>query len=232
MRASKRKYEEHLKKQLMRRRDFLITRMGKEWDVIQRSARREQILRKAQEAGGAATRYLMTLLLVGGVITVVALAPNIFGAMGHIARRKGFFGRKGFFDAKNYLRKRKYITVRKHDDAYEIKLTREGADIVLQKSLNDMRIQPTGAWDGIWHLVMFDIPNKHKWARDALRGRLQAMGLYRMQESVFVSPYPCKEEVLFLTDLLSVHQYVRLVATKEIFGDTDLCDYFALGVRK
>ncbi|OHA12486.1 MAG: hypothetical protein A3J10_01600 [Candidatus Sungbacteria bacterium RIFCSPLOWO2_02_FULL_54_10] len=120
------------------------------------------------------------------------------------------------------------MTIRKDDDAYEMKLTKRGADIILRKSFNAMRIGPAEKWDGIWRIVMFDIPNRHKWARDALRGRLQAMGFYRMQESIFIFPHPCDEEISFLTDILSVASYVRLVSTRDISNDTDLREHFAL----
>lgn len=226
----KRKYEYRVKKRLAERKKFLVEHLGREWDAIERGARREELVQKAKVSGAAAARTLLALLLVGGVVTVAAVAPNVFAAVGRIAGRKGFFHKKSFHDASRYLHDKRYIVTEKHDDMYKVRLTKTGADIILQRSLSDMKIAQEEKWDGMWHMVMFDIPNRHKWARDALRGRLNAMGFYRIQESVFVFPYPCEKEIAFLTDLFSVSQYVRIASVKNISEDKDLREYFDLRV--
>ena len=74
----------------------------------------------------------------------------------------------------------------------------------------------------------FDIPEKHKWARERLRDKLQEMGCYRLQDSVFVTPYPCQKEVIMLTSLFNVTDCVRHATTQEISYDSDIKKYFGL----
>lgn len=220
-----------MKEKLADTKDFFIERLGREWDAIERGARREELVRKAKAGGAVARKALLALLLLGGVVTVAAVAPNMFVAAERIAGRKGFFRKKEFREASYYLRNKKYITLKRHNDKndkYELRITKTGADLILQKSLDEMRIPLEKTWDGLWRILMFDIPEKHKWARDALRWRLAAMGFFRMQESVFVFPYPCEGEIEFITDLFSVSQYVRIASVKDMSHDTDLRKHFGL----
>ena len=228
MQKSRKKYEYHVKKKIVEYREFFVERLGREWDAIERGAHREELVRRARISGMVAGKALLVLLLLGGVVTVGAVAPNMFAAVGRIGGRKGFFRKKEFRAASHYLRNKGYIILKRHLDMYEMRITKTGADLILQRSLDDMRIPHQEVWDGIWRIVMFDIPDKHKWARDALRGRLAAMGFHLMQESVFVFPYPCEKEISFVIDLYSVSQYVRIASAKDMSHDTDLREYFGL----
>lgn len=44
-------------------------------------------------------------------------------------------------------------------------------------------------WDRKWRLVIFDIPEKERKARDALREKLKELGFGRWQKSVYISPH-------------------------------------------
>ena len=226
MKKYPRKYEKKLQKSLPDHRDFMIDRLRAEWDGHMRAARHKEIVENAKASGAVAVKALLTLLVVGGVLTVSAIAPNMFSAVGHIAERKGFFEKKRFKASVKYLKTRKYVTIAARGGGYEMRLTREGEDFILKKSLHDLQIPRPAQWDGMWRVVIFDIPDRHKWARDALRDRLRAMEFYLLQESVFVFPYPCEKEVMFLADLFSISRHVRIISAKEIFHDHDLREHF------
>ena len=97
---------------------------------------------------------------------------------------------------------------------------------MLRHALNQLKIKPQTIWDGIWRIVIFDIPNRHKWSRDALRGRLRIMGFYQLQKSVFVYPFPCDKEVAFIASLFNARSYLRLIKTDTIEHDDDLREFF------
>jgi len=231
MQANRRHYEKKLRAALKKRehRKFIVEQLGREWDEIQRVAKKEELVRRAKAAGVVAAKSILALLLIGGAVTVMAVAPNIFAAVGRISGRKGFFDKRELRRAAAYLKSKKYATIReKGEDGYVLQLTEDGAEVIMSKALKDLRIRVRSPWDGIWRIVMFDIPNRHKWARDTLRQRLKLMGFYQMQESVFVSPYPCHEEIKFLISLLNVNDYIRLVETSAISHDEDLREFFSL----
>ena len=83
-------------------------------------------------------------------------------------------------------------------------------------------------WDGMWRLVMFDIPERFKKGRNALSLKLKQMGFYPMQKSAFISPYECKNEVDFVVELFNLKLYVRFILVKETDIDLDLKNKFQL----
>ena len=50
-------------------------------------------------------------------------------------------------------------------------------------------------WDGKWRVVIFDIREKRRKVRQRLRVLLTGAGMVRLQDSVWVHPYPCDEFV-------------------------------------
>jgi len=64
-------------------------------------------------------------------------------------------------------------------------------------------------WDGKWRMVAFDIPRECQKGRKALVYRLKTGGFYEMQESIFLYPYDCKNEVDALTEFFKIKKYVR-----------------------
>lgn len=50
-------------------------------------------------------------------------------------------------------------------------------------------------WDGVWRLVVFDIPEKRKTSRDMLRMKLKSLGFGMWQKSVYVTPHDIMREM-------------------------------------
>ena len=53
-------------------------------------------------------------------------------------------------------------------------------------------------------MVIFDIPEKKRMVRDIIREHLKTIGFKKLQQSVFVFPYPCEQEILALADIYGV----------------------------
>ena len=226
--ARPKSYEHKKEKALRKNSAFLIDRLRTEWDAIEKGARYEQRVRQAKESSKVVGKGLLTLLAIAGVVTIVAVAPNMFAAVGKIKGRKKFVEKQPLRDTLQRLRKNGHISVESDADRYTIKLTEDGADTMLAQSLNDLRVRHPDRWDGQWRFVFFDIPNRHKWARDAFRQQLNVMGFYRMQESVFVHPFPCDEEMHFLVDMFGIGDYVRFFTAHECPEDGDIREFFVL----
>lgn len=70
--------------------------------------------------------------------------------------------------------------------------------------------------DGVWKLVIFDIPEKHNYVRSVLRGKLKQLHFKKWQNSIWASPYEMDEEIeQELTDL-GKKFFVRLIKTTQI----------------
>jgi phenylacetic acid degradation operon negative regulatory protein len=76
-------------------------------------------------------------------------------------------------------------------------------------------------WDGQWRLVLFDVPESHNSLRDKLRRQLQARGFGYLQNSVWITPDPVKEERVLLGDGRVDVGSLILLEARPCAGETD-----------
>lgn len=107
-------------------------------------------------------------------------------------------------------------------------LTGKGKNQALIFNIDQMKIKKPKHWDKVWRLVIFDIPEKRRGARDALRFHLKQLGFYELQKSVFIHPYLCQKEIEFLIEFYNIRKHVGLGILKEIDNELDLLEHFDL----
>ncbi len=112
------------------------------------------------------------------------------------------------------------------DGAVKIVITKEGREHILKYKIDEMEIKIPSSWDGIWRVVMFDIPERKRTARDALRRKLRELGFRELQKSVFVFPHPCRDEIDFIMEVFEIRPYVRYGELKDITNEAELKLYF------
>ena len=78
------------------------------------------------------------------------------------------------------LYKNKMIDIQELADG-KVKITLEagGKRKALEYKLEEMEIKTSSRWDGKWRMVLFDIPDYKKQARDTLRFHLKRLGFYK-----------------------------------------------------
>lgn len=158
------------------------------------------------------------LLLAGGVRLSLTRRPDAyFRVLKDIAKEWRNINHRGLRSAVRHLYQSKLIDCKENaDGTMTLTLTADGKQRALRYSIEDMRIAKPLRWDGVWRIVMFDIPEKHKQGRDALTRKLKKLGLQPMQKSVFVYPYECKDEIDFIVELFELAPYVRFIRTQDI----------------
>ncbi len=114
------------------------------------------------------------------------------------------------------------------DGTSTIVLTERGKKKVLRYKIDEITIKVPTRWDGRWHIVMFDIPEKRKRAREALRNKLQELGFLQFQKSVWVVPYPCKDEIDFIIEVFEIRPHVQYLEVLSITNDSKLKLHFQL----
>lgn len=107
-------------------------------------------------------------------------------------------------------------------------LTEEGRKRALTFKIDEMAIKKPPRWDGKWRVVIFDIPEKRRKVRDALRRHLSQLGFYELQKSVFVHPYPCGGEIEFLIEFYDARQHIRQIIAQHIDNELHLKTKFRL----
>lgn len=107
-------------------------------------------------------------------------------------------------------------------------LTEKGKQRVLLFDIDRMKIAPQEKWDGLWRAAMFDIPEKMKRARRALREKLLDLGFVHWQKSVYVHPYPCRDEIDFVAEFFGVRPCVRYAILTDVTNESELLLHFGL----
>lgn len=114
------------------------------------------------------------------------------------------------------------------DGTTTLVLTKKGREIALTYNLDTLTIDESKKWDGKWRLIMFDIPEKHKKARDAFRFHLKRMGFVEYQKSAFMTPYKCNAEIDCLREDLGIKPFVRVLIVSSCDNELHLKKHFGL----
>ncbi len=110
--------------------------------------------------------------------------------------------------------------------ACEVIITKKGISHTKLLDLENLKINKSYKWDGKWRVVFFDIPEKERRARNALREKLRDLGFYEMQKSVFVLPYECQDEINFVVSVLNIKPYVQYAEMTNPTNELSLRRFF------
>lgn len=124
------------------------------------------------------------------------------------------------------LRRQRLIEEREVNGKTNIVLSEAGQRRILEYKLDDIKIQPMKKWDGVWRIIIFDVPEKMKKTREVLRSKLKFWGCYPLQKSIFVTPYKCRDEIDFIAELFRISPHVRLIEARIFDGVEDIKEHF------
>lgn len=114
------------------------------------------------------------------------------------------------------------------DEETRMVLTEKGKLHAVQFKIDEMQIKTPKRWDGQWRLIVFDIPEKMRNARNALRRKLKELGFYELQKSVMIFPFECKDEVDFIVEFFRVRPHVRYGHLSKVTNEAELLERFDL----
>lgn len=170
---------------------------------------------------------VLSTLLVVGVLAVAVTMPNavqLFKYFGnrtpkeqwHIRRSVSRLENRGFI-SKSLVRGEEYYV-----------LTSTGKERAMRYKLKTMTIRRQKKWDGLWRVVMFDVPEKRRAARRAIGYAIQKLGCVQYQKSVFITPYPCVDEIDFAGECFDVRKYIRIIIAKDVEGSGNIKKHFKI----
>ncbi len=173
------------------------------------------------------------LLLLGGIALGFSYTPAKRGrVLKTISREWKKIDRKRInVDIRELYRSKLVAEKQNTDGSFTLFLTKKGKMKALTYHFATMKISK-GKWDGRWRIVVFDIPEKIRNGRDALRAKLFSLGFHEFQKSVFVFPYECKDEVEFVVEFFGLRSFVRYGVLSEIDNDFYLRNIFHLSSYK
>ncbi len=186
---------------------------------------------------GEITKDALLILAGVGLLAIVATSPYFFINIARGLIRYKKYNKNSNKDinetrlAKSLggLNKNKIIIIKKEKDKFTVRLTEKGKKVVKGILFDGMSIEKQKIWDKKWRIVIFDIPErKRRHMRDAMRQKLQIVGFYQLQKSVWVYPYPCEKEIQLLCEVFGINPFVNIVTAEKIYNDDVLLKHFKL----
>ena len=126
------------------------------------------------------------------------------------------------------LQNQKMIVVKETAEEQVVELTEKGRIKVLRYAIGEFDVKKQEKWDGKWRIIMYDVSDKKKSSRDILRNTLQKLGFLKLQESVYLFPFPCGDEIEFLRTYYRLNSDVTMLVTSRIEHDEAYRQYFGV----
>lgn len=178
-------------------------------------------------------KILRQILIAGGFLTLATISP-VGGAKLTQDLIKLYF-RKKRFERERFLRDLKRLQMRELLDYKELSngniqlmLSKAGKHFELKYNFENIKLNRSKRWDGQWRMIIFDIPDTQKQARDAFRQKLRQLGFYPVQKSVFITPYECEKEIDFICSIFDIRRYILIFYINRFEGEKKLRHYFKI----
>src|SRR3989344_1486556 len=170
------------------------------------------------------------LLLLGGIALGLTHSPKqYFEILGKMFDDwKGVRKSNVKRSIKNLYRLGMLKEIKNKDGTISIILSEKGKKAAKIYSIDNLKINKPKKWDGNWRVVIFDIPERIRRVREALRMHLYNLGFYELQKSVFIYPFPCAEELDQIIDFYDASEYVRVLVAHSIDNEEKLMEKYHL----
>jgi hypothetical protein len=191
-----------------------------------------------QNKTGEISKTILKGILTAGVIVIASTSPYFISrtlpkiikyACYHWKnkRQKNKFAKRF-----SYLKNHGLINIENKRGQIYISLTEEGKKLAGKYQIDDLRIKKSGKWDKKWRILIFDIKNKQKIKREALRGKIKELKLYQLQKSVWIYPYDFRKEMSILRKFFQfTKDEMQIIIADEIENDQKARIFFGLKTR-
>jgi DNA-binding transcriptional regulator PaaX len=177
------------------------------------------------------TKIALITIAVGSVPFIVAGGSAIGNAVKifKVFNKKERYKDRQIYHAFTNLKRNKFIEyVSDKSGVTTVRITRKGESKLKSFEIDTLEIKKPSKWDGKWRVVMFDLPIQYKKIRDSLRFKIKQIGFKQLQKSVWIYPYPCTDEILFIVDYYKVGKYIEIITADEILNDSKLRNEYDL----
>jgi len=172
-------------------------------------------------------KIIFSILAVAGLLTVALVAPNVVQLIDAFGRKRTF-PRRQFRQALRRLEHKGYLRDLSDRTKWKFTLTAEGKDILAKRKIEELIIVRPSRWDGKWRVIVFDIPEKYRHARNALRWKLKDLGFQCVNLSVWAHPFECSDVINALVAYYGVGEYARMMTVERFDGMVEMEKKFDL----
>lgn len=182
----------------------------------------------------APVKEVLALLGAGAVVSAALLAPKAAPLLVPLLQ-----GSPDWETWKHYnisylrrtlarLKQQKEVTITEKDGQQVVQLTKNGKRKILKYSLESLAVEKPKRWDQKWRLVLYDVPVSQKYLGDTIRQTLRAIGFYGIQDSVYIFPYPCFDQIEFLREYYGLGDAIQYMLVDDIERDSAFKIFFGL----
>lgn len=191
--------------------------MGK----LEGDARRRRRLGHVQQAA-------LVAIALPGILAVSVVAGSIMDVIKSASGNR----RRFQYYSDNVLTKlaaEGYIRFEERRGKRYARITPEGLRyLALRGHTLAQQVRTKKRWDRRWRVIIFDIPEKRKTTRDALRSMMRGFQFYLLQGSVWVYPYDCEDEIALAKAELKLGANVIYMIVEKMEQDQHLKEHFGL----
>ena len=126
------------------------------------------------------------------------------------------------------LREQKMIEIVEEEGIKVVKLTQRGKQKILKYNMEEMALKIPHRWDKKWRIVIYDIPTNKKGAAEVFRDLLQSLKFLMLQKSVYLTPFPCEDEIKYLREYFDIGENVVLLTVDGLENETPYRQYFGI----
>lgn len=161
---------------------------------------------------------------MAGLLSVALVAPNAMLMFGIFRNKKVKAVNFRFNRALKDLEDKGLVKISRS----MVKITEKGKKELMLYEFKRKIVKPPKKWDKKWRIVSFDIWERRRNVRNKVRKYLTQLGFARLQNSVWVYPYECREIVNLLKINFKVRPAVLYIVADSIENDEKLKSKFGL----
>ncbi len=164
--------------------------------------------RRRERLGHIAKAVLVTLAISGVILTAVA-APNAIQILGPLLKKKKLrFNDRSLDSSLERLKKERLVELATENEKDVLRITEKGKQRIRYFELEKLILTVPPKWDRQWTIILYDVPEEHKKARDAFNVQIKQIGCFPIHKSVFVHPTDCRDEIDYIAELMGLDKFI------------------------
>jgi DNA-binding transcriptional regulator PaaX len=172
----------------------------------------------------SSTVSVITVVAGGLLLSGSVIAPNLLQLFAKAVSPDPKTSRT--LRAIRYAKANGWLTFKETDKGVKVALTESGK--LKWQAIQLTQPLTSSYWDKKWRFVLFDIPVSRKANAQEFRRSLKKLGVRQLQQSVWITPYPCQTHIAILRQLYDIKRYVRLVEAETVEDEAELKRLFNL----
>jgi hypothetical protein len=176
------------------------------------------------------TYAALKVIGVAGALAIVLVCPNIVQVFSLFEpNKKSKYSQPSRVNGTiQRLRENGDIELVKRNGVPCYALTEKGRLTLAKYELKHATIDKPKRWDNKWRMVIFDVREKRRHCRDAIREALRMFGFKHLQDSVWIHPYPCENIVELARTAYGVRHDAKYIVCQRFYGDNNYLGFFGL----